>query len=90
MIESPSPQFVHPKNAGLSPGALTQERSQLWEQLYQASLRPLKPTGQPVPGSMNFFAQGLVVGVVFFLIPIVAVTASGSVVLLKHLWRWRT
>lgn len=87
MIESPSPQFVHPREDGLTLGDLTQDRSHSWEELYQSSLRPLKPTGQPKPGSMNFFAQGLLVGAVFYLLPIVAVAAGGSVVLLKRLWR---
>ncbi|KAL6245154.1 hypothetical protein RBB50_007929 [Rhinocladiella similis] len=90
MIESPSPQFVHPGEGSLTLEDLAQDRSQRWEQLYRSSLRPLKPTSQPNPGSMNFFKQGLLVGAVFYLFPIIAVTASGSAVLLQRLWRWRT
>ncbi|KAK6373851.1 hypothetical protein LTS17_007820 [Exophiala oligosperma] len=89
MIESPSPQFVHPKEDGLMlADLLTGDSSRRsLDRLYQSSLRPLKSTGQPNPGSMNFFTQGLLVGAVFYLLPIVAVAAGGSVVLMKHLWK---
>ena len=84
MFEFASPQFVRVGGLDLSLEDLRQDNSKDWQKRFSSALQPLKPTGQPKEGQVNFFAQALVVGTVVYALPVFIMAVAGSVVLIKR------
>lgn len=58
------------------------------EELRKRALTPLKPTGQPSGTSMGFFDQGIITGLVAFVLPCVALIGYGSFKAAQFGWRY--
>jgi hypothetical protein len=72
MFELPSPEAV--------PGPRTRFVSRLLveaDALDQVAQRPLKPTGQPESGAWGFFEQGIVLGAIMYILPVMGVVTAG-------------
>lgn len=72
MFETPSPQMT------LGP------RSHLMSTIFKKAAfidkvaqRPLKPTGQAPSGAWGFFEQGIIIGALVYLLPIVGISTAG-------------
>lgn len=73
MFELPSPQVI--------PGPRSHPISSILKKadyIDSLSRKPLKPTGQPPSGAWGFFEQGIVLGFVFYVLPITTLTLSGA------------
>lgn len=75
----PSPKFVNKLSGEFGLPDLIIDESSTSQNWYKQSLQPLKPTGQPKEGDRNFFVQGLMIGFVFLVLPIVTGTIMGGV-----------
>ncbi len=76
MIEIPAPQFI--KAPPSDTNASSSRDTKFEEQLYNASIQPLKPMGQPKEGDMNFFAQAMLTSYVFVVSPLVIGSIAGA------------
>lgn len=77
MLEFPSPQFVHSTPGSIDVQALANSDSTAADRLLAASLRPLKPMGQPRAGDMNFFVQGLKASFALYIYLPLTIAAGG-------------
>ncbi|RVX74926.1 hypothetical protein B0A52_01203 [Exophiala mesophila] len=90
MMENPSPKFVSRVSGEVDLREVAQKGSEIGKLLHQQSLRPLKPTGQPREGDSNFFQQGMLVGLIFLVLPVVTGSLIGTSYLTMKLYRrWR-
>ncbi len=72
MFEMPSPQIVaSPKS---HPVSTILQKADFIDKIAQ---KPLKPTGQALSGAWGFFEQGIVLGALVYLLPIVSVSTFG-------------
>ncbi|PSN64645.1 hypothetical protein BS50DRAFT_557292 [Corynespora cassiicola Philippines] len=72
MFEEPSPQVV--------PGSRSHPVSTIFGKasfLVDLAQRPLKPTGQPPSGAWGFFEQGIIIGAIVYLLPMVGAVTCG-------------
>lgn len=89
-MESHSPKFVTKLDGEIALQEVAQKDSKMGQTIYNRSLRPLKPTGQPKEGDGNFFEQGMLTGLILFVLPLVTGTLLGtSYLTLKLYRRWR-
>jgi hypothetical protein len=90
MMETPSGKFVTRLSGELNLQELVREGSKVGQTLYNDSLQTLKPTGQPKEGDKNFFAQGMLIGFIFLVLPLFTGVVFGtSYSVLKLYRRWR-
>ncbi|KAK5064587.1 hypothetical protein LTR84_000420 [Exophiala bonariae] len=76
MFEYPSPQFAVGPRSHLASRILAGPTKSAW--LMGIAQKPLKPTGQPPPGAWGFFEQGMVIGALVYLLPILSVSLFGA------------
>lgn len=86
MLMRPSPKFVTRLPGELALPDLLIDKSSASQDWYKQSLQPLKTTGQPKAGDRNFFAQGLVTGFVFLVLPVATGTIVGTVYIARKLY----
>ncbi|KEF62411.1 uncharacterized protein A1O9_00383 [Exophiala aquamarina CBS 119918] len=90
MMETPSPKFVTRLSGELDLQGLVREGLKMSQTLYNDSLQPLKPTGQPKEGDKNFFAQGMLTGFILLVLPLfTGVVVGTSYIVLKLYRHWR-
>lgn len=90
MFEEPAPEFVAGmKTRGIS--RLAPNHTTWTSEASEAALKKmsetLKPTGQGPGGAWGYFEQGLVIGVVVYLLPMVAGSIAG--VVCGGVWAYR-
>lgn len=86
-METPNPKFVTRVSGEFDLQELVQAESKLGQALYNQSLQPLKPTGQPKAGDKNFFAQGMLTGLILLALPLLAGTLAGTTYTIMKLYR---
>lgn len=72
MLELPSPETV--------PGPRSHFVSRLLEKagsFHQVAQKPLKSTGQPASGAWGFFEQGIILGAIVYILPVVGAMTFG-------------
>jgi aldehyde dehydrogenase (NAD+) len=78
MFESPSPQFVSVAVNELGAADVVEVETSTFKRWHQAARHPLKPTGQPPEGDVNFFVQGLRAALVVYVLPVVLIGVLGT------------
>ena len=89
-MATPSPKYVTKVPGEFDLQELVQEGSKLGPTLYNQSLQPLKPTGQSKEGEKNFFAQGMLTGIIFLVLPLFTGTLVGTTYAIRKLYRYWT
>lgn len=85
-MSKPHPEFLHAPSGcqGLITEALSSEDMNqekiagAMEKLRSQATTPLKPTGQASGSSMGFFDQGILTGIIAFVLPVVCLIGAGG------------
>lgn len=72
MFELPSPEAVVGPKSHLISHLL--EKADSFDQVAR---RPLKPTGQPESGAWGFFEQGIILGAMVYILPVMGMMTFG-------------
>ncbi|KPI36600.1 uncharacterized protein AB675_4433 [Cyphellophora attinorum] len=78
MFESPSPQFVNVAANELGVADAVEVETRTYKRWHEAARSPLKPTGQPREGDVNFFVQGLRAAIVVYVLPVALIGIFGA------------
>lgn len=75
MFEYPSPQITKASRSHLASKILNNPTQAAM--LLSIAQKPLKPTGQKPPGATGFFEQGMILGALVYLLPLISVSLFG-------------
>jgi hypothetical protein len=88
MFEEPSPQIVPGARFHPASSMMSQYDPPHSEKMLSAMSKPLKPTGQGPSGAIDFFGQGILLGVTVYLLPIALISIGGVATLGTLAFRW--
>lgn len=94
MMSRPSPQVIAKKKSGVGIARLLRLQSRkdgefqrIVEDVRKQALIPFKPTGQSPGTSLGFFDQGIMTGLVAFVLPSLVLIGYGSFQASIFMWR---
>lgn len=90
MLSRPRPEYIQEtENPVLALQELKELDRAALDRLQAEAARPLRPTGQGPGTAIGFFEQGILVGAVFIVLPVISLVGYGSWYTIRSaIWKW--